>query len=477
VELAVLALEELARRNVRFHADFFGAPLEPERAPFPYTDHGVITPAELATLFRECDLGIVFSATNYSLVPQDMMACGLPVVELRGENTECIFPDGVATLVEPDPHAIATGIAALLADPAAREKQAAVARAWVRQFGWSDSARMVESALRERLSKFAQAASDAGGTDPKTKVSPRLKASVVIPTLNAGPVFEKVLGAVTAQSAPWPYEILVIDSGSTDGTRELVQRFPTVRLHTIEKAEFDHGETRNLGVRLTSGEFVAFLTQDAMPTGPDWLFNLVAASEQFGEKAAGAFGRHLAWPDACPFTRRDTDAHFSRLGDYPLYLDKSTDAKRYRKDEAWRQFLHFFSDNNSCLRRSAWEKIPFRKTKYGEDQLWARDILDAGLGKVYAARAVVYHSHDFGEEQTFERSKTEGAYFRHFFGYTLMNNKKALASTLEKLNRHDEQWGVEHNISAEVIAARKRLNEARLKGWLEGAHLETRGLF
>jgi len=473
VELAMLALEELARRDIPFEVDFFGAKLTFGAAPFPFKDHGAATPRQLAGIFQQADVGVVFSATNYSLVPQEMMACGLPIVELKGNNTSCIFPEETVSLAEPDPVRIADSIEALLRDPEKRLAQAAAAQAWVGQFSWPASADLVEEALVERLRDFG---TDTAGQDAKSTAT-GLKASVVIPTLNAGPILDRVLAAATTQKAPWPYEILVIDSGSTDETLEIVGCYPDVKLHQIDKKDFDHGDTRNLGVELTSGEFIAFLTHDALPANDRWLYNLVTAIEHF-PGAAGAFGKHLPWPDACPFTKRDLNAHFDMLMTQPLCLSRDTNRGRFEvKDPQWMQLLHFYSDNNSCMRRSVWKDIPYRRTKFGEDQLWAYDIIEAGLGKVYAPQAIVFHSHDFGPEETYERNKTESAFFNHFFGYELIKNEKQLEKTLEAMNEDDTRWGKVHGVSAEVIAERHRLNEARLKGYLAGVEADTSSMF
>ena len=271
----------------------------------------------------------------------------------------------------------------------------------------------------------------------------------------------------------------MIDSGSTDGTLDRVRAHPAVRLHEIPQSSFDHGETRNLGVRLTSGEFIAFLTHDALPYNDRWLFSLVSALEHHGPRAAGVIGRHVAWPDASPFTKRDLAAHFDHLATKPLAVSKETDrhAHGISNETQWRQFLHFYSDNNSCMRRSVWERIPDPRTKFGEDQIWADQIITAGYTKVYAPRAVVYHSHDYGAAETFERQKTESAFFKHFFGYRLLKDEAALEAALTAQNDHDTRWAAEHDVSDADLKERLTLNEARLRGSLAGATLETKGLF
>ena len=462
VELGMLALEVLAKRGIEFKADFFGAPIEFLAAPFAFEDHGVASPEELATLFQTTDIGVVFSATNYSLVPQEMMACGLPIVELKGESTECIFPAETVSLAEPHPEEIADAIEVLLADKKRCNRQAEAAHAWVESFSWQASAQMVQDALIERLNEFA---TDVPQSPAKTE---KPKVSVVIPTLDAGPIFEHVLEAVTNQETLWPYEILVIDSGSTDTTLETIAKYPDVKLHQIDKSEFNHGSTRNLGAELTRGDYIAFLTHDAMPANPRWLHNLVMSLEKH-PKAAGAFGKHLPYPEASQYTKRDLTAHFDNFANEPLLVGKATNKKRYeKKDISWRQFLHFYSDNNSIMRRSVWKKIPYRPVKFGEDQLWADDIIKAGYGKVYAVRAAVYHSHDFNAEESHLRNKTEAAFFKEHFGYILIEDKATLEKTILSVNKQDKAWGEAQGVSETDIEAQLILNKARLTGLWQG---------
>ncbi|WP_417459290.1 glycosyltransferase [Kordiimonas sp.] len=474
VELGLLALELLAREGVPFHVDFFGNDVPFGDAPFAFTDHGVASTADLAALFNKADIGVVFSATNYSLVPQEMMACGLPIVELDGENTRAIYKPDIVSWAKPDPRAIAEEIRALLADDARQKAQADAALEWVSGFSWKQAAETVEGTIRSAVTEAA-AKADAKVVPAAKHTTP--KASVVIPTYNAGAQFEAVLDGVLAQHTPWPYEVLVIDSGSTDGTLELIAKRPDVRLHQIDKSEFSHGGTRNLGVELTAGEYIAFLTHDALPANDAWLFNLVEALEATPE-AAGAFGKHFAYPNASAFTKRDLDAHFANMLQHPLCVSRDTDMARYRAgDEGWRQFLHFYSDNNSCFRRSVWEKIPYRVVEFGEDQLWAHDIIEAGFAKLYAAQATVYHSHDYDEEETRERASIEASFFKHFWGYDLIASEEVLEREVAALNAGDAAWGRAHNVPEAEIELRLRLNAARLRGYLDGGSADTTKIF
>lgn len=479
VELAMLALEQLAARGAKFHVDFFGADLNLKAAPFPLTDHGVASPEELAKLFRAADIGLVFSATNYSLVPQEMMASGLPIVELAGESTRSIFPEDVVTLAEPHPMKIAAALETLLTDTAKRDTQAEAALDWVNQFSWPASAKTVEGALLCGLDSVAERAVSKTGLKGlvHSGTETPIRASVVIPTFNAGAGFATVLEAVTNQEAPWAFEVLVIDSGSTDGTLDIVARHPDVRLHEIESKDFNHGATRNLGAELTRGEFIAFLTHDALPYNSRWLYNMVCGLEHYPE-AAGAFGKHFAYDHATDYTKKELNAHFAMFDSLELLMDKNTDRKRWNDgDIQWRQLLHFYSDNNSCFRRVVWEKIPYQRVVFGEDQLWANDIIEAGHAKLYVPKAIVYHSHDYDAAETFERAKTESAFFKHFFGYCLMKDAKTVEKTCRDFDKDDVRFAEVNDVPAEILEERRKLLRARFEGFLAGWQADTSTLF
>jgi glycosyltransferase involved in cell wall biosynthesis len=161
VELGMLALEELARWGYDFHVDFFGADMIPLDLPYRYTQHGIASSQTLGDLYRRSTIGVVFSATNHSLLPREMMACKLPVVELDVDSISSVFPEGTLARAAPHPTAIADQIAKLLDDPGLRNAQAEYAFGWQEQFSWEASARMVEAGIIERVGQASR--SELGG--------------------------------------------------------------------------------------------------------------------------------------------------------------------------------------------------------------------------------------------------------------------------------------------------------------------------
>ena len=264
-----------------------------------------------------------------------------------------------------------------------------------------------------------------------------MKACVVIPTKNGGSLLEKVLKETQSQLTGFPFEVLIVDSGSTDQTISAVKR-SKARLLSIRPEDFQHGATRNFAIANTDAEFVVFLTHDALPANKFWLRNLVRKME-LQPDIAGAFGRHRAYESCDPFTADELDRHFDHFKSLPA-VQRLEDKERYARDAGYRQLLHFFSNNNSCLRKSVWQNIPFPSVNFAEDQAWAQKIIEAGYSKVYADDAVVYHSHSFNTVETFRRAFDESKAMKELFDYSLVPSRSFI------LRNSLHQWRIDRNL-------------------------------
>jgi rhamnosyltransferase len=226
------------------------------------------------------------------------------------------------------------------------------------------------------------------------------RVSVVIPTLNGGREFRACLAAVRRQELDRPYEVICIDSGSTDGTLEACREFG-VRLLQIEKATFNHGLTRNAAIRAAEGEYVALLTQDAVPLGTDWLRHHVEALESRAD-AAGSYGRQVLRDSVNPYLRWRLEQWAAtrprravqRIEDPAAFAAASPLEKLA---------VVAFDDVNSCLRKAVWESIPFSEVAFGEDIDWALRAVAAGHAIVYEPGARVLHSHNDSLRRDFQR--------------------------------------------------------------------------
>jgi glycosyltransferase involved in cell wall biosynthesis len=151
VPLAVLALEELHRRRPEVEIALFGES-RPVTAPFPYRDLGVMTPEKLAHAYASAAVALVLSLTNPSLVPAEMLACGLPVVDARSESMlECFGDKGPIALSELHPVAICEAIEELLDDLGARADASRAGAELVADRTWARSAEGLEKGLRAAL--------------------------------------------------------------------------------------------------------------------------------------------------------------------------------------------------------------------------------------------------------------------------------------------------------------------------------------
>src|SRR5215471_20318799 len=101
-----------------------------------------------------------------------------------------------------------------------------------------------------------------------------IETSILIPTKNGAQDIGACLGAIYSQKHVRPFEVLVVDSGSTDATLEIVRRYPA-RIEQIPPEAFHHARTRNAVASLARGEFLVFLSQDAIPASDSWLVSLL----------------------------------------------------------------------------------------------------------------------------------------------------------------------------------------------------------
>lgn len=247
--------------------------------------------------------------------------------------------------------------------------------------------------------------------------------SVVIPTKNAGELFKQTLNGIKQQNYAGKVEIVVIDSNSTDSTIALARDYGATVI-SIPPSEFDHGLTRNMGIRNSSGEIIVLLSQDAVPGDPTLIYNLVSAFDD--ERVAGAYGRQLPRAEADLITKRNLKNWFTGRDQKEVrWID---DWSKYNaQSPGERYFFCNFDNVCSAVRRSVWQDLPFHASVFGEDIEWAQRVLESGWKIVYAPTAHVIHSHTRSIQYEFVRNRLCHRTLYRQFGIAAVPSLKLVA--------------------------------------------------
>lgn len=209
------------------------------------------------------------------------------------------------------------------------------------------------------------------------------RVSIVLRSFNEAWALRSTLAALNAQNHR-NWELIAFDSGSTDGSVELIRQAMPAHFVQMLPHEYRPGRVLNRGMELARHERVIFLNADATPQGPDWLEPLVAALAD--PRVAAVFGRQVPRPDC--------EAAFAR--DYERCFADG------RKSAQWE---HFFSMVSSGLRRDAWARRGFSETmQYSEDDEYTRWCRAMGYLVLYCPGSVVMHSHNYTPRQSYKRS-------------------------------------------------------------------------
>src|ERR1700733_2634156 len=230
-----------------------------------------------------------------------------------------------------------------------------------------------------------------------------VECSISILTKNEERNIGACLEAVFSQKGVGTFEVILVDSGSTDATLQIARGYP-IRIEQIPAQAFHHARTRNLAASLGTGPVLINLSGDAIPASEAWLHNMLA---NFSDPGVGAvYGRQLPKPGS---TMERSDTLDTVYGDQRIVKDPA-----HRNGLGYR-FYHF-SDVNNAFRLSGWDVAPYPDDlKMFEDLAIAKRILDAGWKIVYEPEAPVFHSHHYSAAQLFKR------YFD--IGYTLKELK------------------------------------------------------
>ena len=212
-----------------------------------------------------------------------------------------------------------------------------------------------------------------------------IAASIIIRTLNEERYIGEVLSEVFSQSQS-DIEVLIVDSGSTDSTLEIVKSFPC-RLLSIDRHSFSFGGSLNIGCQEAAGDILVFLSGHCIPLDSDWLRALIEPI-QSGEV------------DYCYGAQRGGDA--SNWGEICYFFCCFPEHSKIP------QVDYFCNNANAALRKSCWRAFPFDESLTGlEDQFLAKKLQSEGFSVGYQAEAKVWHHHHENAKQIRNRFERE----------------------------------------------------------------------
>ena len=226
--------------------------------------------------------------------------------------------------------------------------------------------------------------------------------SIIIPTKNPGNSIDDLIKGLERQDiGSERYEIVVVDSGSDDGSVERF-RHDGAKVLSISPASFRHGLARNLGAAKSKAPILIFLSQDAVPADELWLRNLVEPLSS--QELAGTYSRQIPPVGTSP-----------AVGAFLSALYPSPDTANGWTVPIGLSPVHF-SNVSSALRAAVWKEMNFREDVImGEDQFWASQAVLRGFEIRYVPESRVIHSNDLQLLERFRRYFDSGISYSELY--------------------------------------------------------------
>ncbi len=294
---------------------------------------------------------------------------------------------------------------------------------------------------------------------------PLPKVSILIPTCDGAEDLRRLLPALALQRVDGPLECLAIDSSSDDGSVGLL-REAGFDVTVIPRSEFGHGRTRNALASRARGEFLIFLSQDALPLGADFVARMVAPFED--PTIAGVTARVLP--------NEGDDALTARTVTESPEASPRSETRRWTSPSDYGQMsgpervaLLRFNNVASCIRASVLAEVPFPEVPFGEDFAWAARAMASGHAIHHAGDASVRHAHRYGPRAAFDRYRIDAVFHREFHGFAVRPGLlSALRGVAYELSR-DLAYMARHGLRLADVARAPFLRAAQVFGQYVGS--------
>lgn len=241
-----------------------------------------------------------------------------------------------------------------------------------------------------------------------------------------------MLRTIFDQEVDFEFEVLCIDSGSSDQTLATIAKYPA-RLIQIPNTEFNHGLTRNRGAQEARGEIMILTVQDAVPHGPHWMATLVSNFDD--AEVAGVYCHQIPHANCGPFLRHRLKDWVSGEGQPKLKrVTSGMDFLLKQPLDRWQTIA--FDNVCSAVRRRLIPELPFVRRQFGEDITWAKSAILAGYTVVMDPRCAVEHSHNNSIWYEFRRAYLDHQNIHNLTGLHMAPNWHRIMEYTAQLARH-----------------------------------------
>ncbi|MEJ2006144.1 MAG: glycosyltransferase, partial [Cyclobacteriaceae bacterium] len=253
--------------------------------------------------------------------------------------------------------------------------------------------------------------------------------SIIIRAFNEEKALGRLLDGIEQQTGV-DYEILLVDSGSTDRTLDIAARYP-VRIVRIDSSEFTFGRSLNRGITAARGKFIIIISAHCFPVYPDWLQQLLRPFQD--EKVAVTYGRQ----------RGGTSNHFSEHQFFRTYFPADS------QPDQGQPFTH---NANAAIRRSLWEQHNYNEELTGlEDLAWSSWAREQGYKIAYVAEAEIVHIHQETIRQVNNRYRREAIAMKQILPTSRFTIKDLVSMFFYKVSSDIRQAARENILAREIL--------------------------
>jgi rhamnosyltransferase len=217
--------------------------------------------------------------------------------------------------------------------------------------------------------------------------------SIVIRCYNEEKHIGRLLSGISQQTRK-DYEVILVDSGSTDHTLAIAARYP-VSVISISPDDFSFGRSLNLGCAVAQGDFIVIVSAHVYPVHEDWLEKLL---QPFSNSLVGlTYGKQQG-------------------NETTKYSEHQVFAKWFPAQSDFNQEHPFCNNANAAILRSLWQQLPYDENLTGlEDLHWAKQIMQLGYQVAYTSEAEIIHVHDETPRRICNRYCREAISFKRIF--------------------------------------------------------------